>query len=103
MNDNLIIIDAGHGGMDSGALGNNLYEKDLNLKVSKYLYNRLKELNIPVVLTREDDEYLPRSDRIKRINNIVRQNPNKNIILLSNHMNAGGADGQSVTNIKYNN
>ena len=103
MNDNLIIIDAGHGGMDSGALGNNLYEKDLNLKVSKYLYNRLKELNIPVVLTREDDEYLPRSDRIKRINNIVRQNPNKNIILLSNHMNAGGGDGQSVTNIKYNN
>ena len=89
--------------MDSGALGNNLYEKDLNLKISKYLYNRLKELNIPVVLTREDDEYLPRSDRIKRINNIVRQNPNKNIILLSNHMNAGGGDGQSVTNIKYNN
>ena len=103
MNDNLIIVDAGHGGIDSGAVGNNLQEKDLNLKASKYMYDRLQELGIPAILTREDDEYLPKEKRVSRIRNIVRENPNKNIILIANHINAGGGDGQSVTNIKYNN
>lgn len=55
-----IIIDAGHGGIDSGAVGNNLLEKDLTLKASLYMYNRLKELGIPVKLTRDNDEYLPK-------------------------------------------
>ena len=62
-----IIIDAGHGGIDSGAVGNGLEEKDLNLKAAKYIYNRLQELNIPVVITRIDDEYLPKDKRIERI------------------------------------
>ena len=92
MNDNLIIVDAGHGGIDSGAVGNNLQEKDLNLKASKYMYDRLQELGIPSILTREDDEYLPKDKRVSRIRNIVRENPNKNIILIANHMNAGGSD-----------
>ena len=55
-----IIIDAGHGGIDSGAVGNGLLEKDLNLQASLYLYNRLKELGIPTKLVRDNDEYLPK-------------------------------------------
>ena len=58
-----IIIDAGHGGIDSGAVGNNLQEKDLTLEASKYMYDRLNELNIPVKMTREDDSYLPKQER----------------------------------------
>ena len=39
-----IVVDAGHGGIDSGAVGNGIIEKDLTLKISKYIYDRLKEL-----------------------------------------------------------
>lgn len=89
-----IIIDAGHGGIDSGAVGNNLLEKDLTLRASKYMYNRLKELNIPVKLTREEDEYLPKQDRIKRVLSLYNNSPRT--ILISNHINAGGAEGAEV-------
>lgn len=95
MNNNLIIVDAGHGGIDSGAVGNGLQEKNLNLKAASYIYNRLKELSIPAILLRESDEYLPKIDRINRINKIVNENPNKNILLISNHINAGGGDNPS--------
>ena len=36
-----IVIDSGHGGIDSGATGNGIVEKDLTLKISQYIYNRL--------------------------------------------------------------
>jgi len=93
MNNNLIIVDAGHGGIDSGAVGNGLQEKNLNLESARYIFNRLKELSIPAILVRETDEYLPKTDRINRINKIVNDNPNKNILLISNHINAGGGEG----------
>ena len=93
MNNNLIIVDAGHGGIDSGAVGNGLQEKNLNLEAARYIFNRLKELSIPAILVRETDEYLPKTDRINRINKIVNDNPNKNILLISNHINAGGGEG----------
>lgn len=95
MNNNLIIVDAGHGGIDSGAVGNGLQEKNLNLEAARYIFNRLKELSIPAILVRETDEYLPKTDRINRINKIVNDNPNKNILLISNHINAGGGDNPS--------
>ena len=87
--DVLVIVDAGHGGIDSGAVGNGLEEKDLNLKSSLYIYNRLKELGIPVVITRTNDEYLPKAKRIERIKTLTNNNPNT--LLISNHINAGGA------------
>ena len=61
-----IIIDAGHGGIDSGAVGNNLLEKDLTLKVSQYMQKRFQELGIPSKMTREGDEYLPKNERVKK-------------------------------------
>ena len=95
-----IIIDAGHGGIDSGAVGNNLLEKDLNLRASLYMYNRLKELGIPVKLTRDNDEYLPKDERIRRINNMMEPNT----ILISNHMNAGAGEGAEIVySLKNNN
>ncbi|MBR1936390.1 MAG: LysM peptidoglycan-binding domain-containing protein [Bacilli bacterium] len=89
-----IIVDAGHGGLDGGAVGNNLKEKDLTLRAAKYIYNRLNELGIPAKLVREDDEYLPKQDRIKRVLSLYNNSPNT--ILLSNHINAGGAEGAEV-------
>jgi len=89
-----IIVDAGHGGIDSGALGNNLQEKDLNLRAALYMYNRLKELGIPAKLVRNSDEYLPKDARIKRVKELYNNSPNT--ILISNHMNAGNGEGAEV-------
>lgn len=96
-----IIIDPGHGGIDSGAVGNGLEEKDLNLRVSKYIYNRLQELNIPSLITRTEDEYLPKDKRINRIRTITNNNPDT--ILISNHMNAGMGEGAEVVYALKNN
>lgn len=95
MNSNtLVIVDAGHGGIDSGAVGNGLKEKDLTLQAAIYMYNRLEELGIRAVMTRTDDEYLPKADRVKRIMSLYNDNPNT--LIVSNHINAGGAEGVEI-------
>ena len=97
----MIVIDPGHGGIDSGAVGNGIVEKDLTLKISNYIFDRLKELGADVFITRENDETLSPTERVNRVKNAF--GDSKDVIVVSNHINAGGADGQSVTNIKYNN
>ena len=103
MNNNLvgIIVDAGHGGIDSGAVGNNLEEKDLTLRAAKYIYNRLTELGIPAKMTREEDIYLPKDERIKKVLSLYNNSPNT--ILISNHINAGGAEGAEIVYALKNN
>ena len=96
-----IIVDAGHGGIDSGAIGNNLLEKDLNLQAAQYMYNRLKELGIPAKLVRDNDEYLPKEERVRRIKNLYNNSPNT--ILVSNHINAGNGEGAEVVYSLKNN
>ena len=88
-----VIVDAGHGGNDPGAVNGNIKEKDLTLQAAKYFDRRLKELGINSVLTRDDDEYLPREDRIRRINSLTNNQP---AILISNHINAGGGEGAEI-------
>ena len=92
MNNNLtgIVIYPGHGGIDGGAVGNNQNEKDYTLKISKYMYDRFKELGIPVTLTRDTDITLSPSDRVDRILDAYGDNPN--VIVVSNHLNAGGGE-----------
>lgn len=84
-----IVIDPGHGGADSGASGNGIIEKDMTLDISKYMYDRFKELGIPVELTRTNDIELTSTTRPKEILN--KFGNGKDIIVLSNHINAGGA------------
>lgn len=95
------ITGASHGGIDSGAVANNTEEKNLNLQAALQMYNRLQELGIPSVLVREDDEYLPKNDRVRRINTIAKEYPNS--ILISNHINAGGGEGAEVVYSLKNN
>ena len=96
MNEQLlgIVIDPGHGGNDSGAIGSNMYEKDYNLLISNYMYDRLKELNIPVSITRNSDTTLSPKERTDEISSFYGNNPN--VIVISNHLNAGGANGRNV-------
>ena len=89
-----IIIDPGHGGNDPGASGNGIVEKDLTLKISKYMYDKFKNLGIPVTLTRDSDITLNPTDRVNKILNTYGNN--KDVIVISNHINAGGGDGAEV-------
>ncbi|OGR68888.1 MAG: hypothetical protein A2081_04435 [Elusimicrobia bacterium GWC2_61_19] len=79
-----IVIDAGHGGKDPG--GRKLFglkEKDLNLAVAKELYDQLKgEELFDVLLTRNDDTFVPLADRSIVANNF------KADIFISIHANA---------------
>lgn len=103
MNDTFtgVVIDPGHGGMDSGARGNGGLEKDYSLLISKYMYDRFKELGIPVYLTRDGDITLNPSDRIKKILSFFGDNPN--VVVISNHLNAGMGDGAEVIYALRNN
>lgn len=89
-----VIIDPGHGGVDSGARGSNLLEKEYNLLISRYMYDRFKELGVPVYITRDSDTTLEPTDRIKKIMSFYGNGPNA--VLVSNHLNAGGANGKNV-------
>lgn len=91
-----IVIDAGHGGDDPGASGNGIIEKDLTLKISQYMYDRFKDLGIPVKMTRTTDETISPTERVKRV--LDAYGNSNDVIVISNHINAGGGDGQSVTN-----
>ncbi len=54
-----IVLDAGHGGKDCGAMSANLVcEKDIVLEVVKFLYKELKKRGYSVLLTRDKDIYI---------------------------------------------
>ena len=89
-----IVIDPGHGGSDPGALGNGLKEKDYTLKISKYMADRFNELGIPVVLTRDEDTTLSPNERVNKVLSAFGNSPD--VIVISNHLNAGGGDGAEV-------
>ncbi len=90
MKDYKVVIDAGHGGDDPGSSGNGIIEKELTLKISQYMYDRLKKLGIPVTMTRTTDETLNPTDRVNRI--LDAYGNNSNVIVVSNHINAGGGE-----------
>jgi N-acetylmuramoyl-L-alanine amidase len=59
-----IIVDAGHGGHDSGAIGpTRVREKDVTLGMARRLGRRLRAMGYEVLLTRSDDRYLALEER----------------------------------------
>ena len=89
-----IVIDPGHGGADSGASSNGIKEKDYTLLISKYMYNRFKELGVPVSMTRTGDVTLSPKSRVNKIKGFYGNG--KDVIVISNHLNAGGGNGAEV-------
>ena len=64
----VLMLDPGHGGRDPGATGlHGTHEKDVVLDIAKRMATLLKErTGVAVRLTREDDEFLPLLERVKR-------------------------------------
>lgn len=58
-----ILIDVGHGGVDSGTTYGSLHEKDINLQVAKQLYQELTEAGYKVALNRSEDIALSEENR----------------------------------------
>ena len=79
-----IVIDAGHGGKDPGAVGyRGTKEKDIALDVAKRLEKKLsKNLNVKIVMTRDEDIFLRLSERTKIANE------NNGSLFISIHTNA---------------
>lgn len=67
-----IVVDAGHGGKDPGAVGaNGLLEKDVTLAMAKSLAARLEEeLDCEVILTRKTDIFIPLEERTAIANKV---------------------------------
>ncbi|PRA08892.1 MULTISPECIES: N-acetylmuramoyl-L-alanine amidase [unclassified Paenibacillus] len=82
-------IDAGHGGKDPGAVANGVLEKDIALKVSLGIKDRLESLyeDVQVLLSRSTDVFLDLRDRTAKANAAGAD------ILVSVHCNAGGGKG----------
>lgn len=61
-----IVVDAGHGGNDPGAISANqkIYEKDLALNTALLLKSRLEDAGSNVILTRQQDVYISLDDRV---------------------------------------
>ena len=54
------------------------------------MYDRFNDLGVPVKLTRDTDETLPKAERVNRILNAFGNSDD--VIVISNHINAGGRD-----------
>jgi len=63
-----IVVDAGHGGTNKGAIGaTGVMEKDLTLGIATHLKNLLEKKGAKVIMTRTNDESSFNSERIRRI------------------------------------
>ena len=89
-----VVLDSGHGGSDQGSSGNGIIEKDLTLKISQYMYDRFKALGVPVKMTRDRDVDLQPNDRPGVV--LEQFGNGKDVVVISNHINAGGGEGAEV-------
>ena len=85
-----VFLSAGHGGKDSGAVGNSLKEKDINLNVLLKCKSELERHDVKVVCSRTKDENDPVADEVKEANKSGAD------IAVSFHANAGGGDGSET-------
>lgn len=93
----LIVIDAGHGGKDPGAVGSKAQEKDLTLRASKLLQSELEKQGFRVYMTRSTDEYVGLYDRPAIANDLGAT------LFVSIHINAFTNDSASGVEVLYGN
>jgi len=91
----VVIVDPGHGGHDTGAKSNGVYEKDLTLAIGKLLTEELTKAGATVVMTRKTDVFIPlqiRSDISNR---------NKADLYVSIHINSTASAGSQSGTISF--
>lgn len=107
----VIVIDAGHGGEDPGAVGvSGVYEKDLNLAIALALGEVLTSQGYTVAYTRTEDKmlYLPEENikGIRKLSDLKNRckitAEYEDCILISIHMNSYGASKYSGLQVYYN-
>lgn len=105
-----VIIDAGHGGYDGGAVGaDGTYEKQLNLEIAKKLEEILKSYGISTVMTRTDDNSIHsenavtiREQKVSDIRNRMKiMDSTENCIFVSIHQNSFTQSKYSGTQVFY--
>lgn len=82
-----IFLGVGHGGKDSGAIGNGLYEKNLNLSIALACRDELERHGVTVLMSRTKDENDTLTEEIKECNAFAPD------LAIDIHNNAGGGDG----------
>jgi len=83
-----VVVDPGHGGVDVGVPYGKVFEKDINLKISKYMVDNLRYNGYEVILTRDKDmefDKIVKQDLIKRA---AIANDNKADVFVSVHVNS---------------
>lgn len=89
--DFVIVLDAGHGGSDSGAVGNGIKESDINLKIARYCKEELeKYYGVKVIMTRDSDTRVGLEDR-----SAIARDAGADFFI-SFHINSGGGTGAEV-------
>ena len=103
-----IIIDAGHGGEDGGAVANGLVEKDVNLSIAKKLFDILKTSGFNVQMTRQSDEMINdygNSLRERKVSDMKNRlnifNNNENNVVISIHQNKFTQEKYNGTQVFY--
>lgn len=103
-----VVIDAGHGGEDGGAVANDIIEKDLNLSISNKLAYVLKNAGYKVVLTRCEDEMVDaegESLRERKVSDMHNRldlfNENENNVVISIHQNKFTQEQYHGTQVFY--
>ena len=89
-----VAIDAGHGGSDLGNQGNGIAEKDYALLISNYIKDRLDDLGIENIITRSTDRDISDDERVNILTSAFGND--KNVIVVSNHLNKGAGEGLEV-------
>ena len=84
----LIVIDAGHGGIDDGTSSNQVKEKEINLKIAKYLTDYLSKGSLKVIMTRKDDSLYQDSRRKDIIQRAKMANQRNADLFISIHVNS---------------
>lgn len=90
----VVVIDAGHGGMDPGKVGvNEALEKDINLKIAERLKSLLEQNDVVVIMTREEDTDLASENAANRKNEdlkarVAMVNDSSAVMMVSIHQNS---------------
>lgn len=96
----MIVIDPSKGGREIGVTGNGIVEKDYNLLISEYIFNRLKSLGADVKIIRTTDEYISEDDRANKILNAYGNN--SKVVALSNMLGNTGSGAEIIYALRNN-